>query len=112
MKISRPALIVSVSLGVALVAFNAVYFAVTGFAAESDKESREDSSVMHNGKSDAEKPGSGKAKDAGYGHNYPVTAYEYAKMSASRCWRPARSRLVPRAAPSRARACRRRPAPG
>lgn len=58
-------LIVAVSLGVMLVAFNAVYFAVTGFAAE------------------------GKGDDR-YVHNFPATAFEYAKMVESELGVPPR----------------------
>ena len=36
MKVPSPALIVAATLGVALITFNAAYFAVNGFAAESE----------------------------------------------------------------------------
>jgi hypothetical protein len=80
MKASKRVLAVTTSLGVALIVFNAVYSTVTGFAAEGNNELRGDSSSIPTGKSDAEKPKSGKDGDAKYRKSDRLTAIEYAKQ--------------------------------
>ena len=80
MNVSKRALIVTVCLGVMLVAFNAVYFGVTGFAAEVDKKSLGKSSSIDKSTKDAEQFKIAKRKGAENTHYFPATAFEYAKM--------------------------------
>lgn len=73
--------IVVFGVGVALVVFNAVYFVVTGFAAEGDKESQGRSAVNDDGMTVVEKLNIAKEEKVDSGtHNFPKTAFAYAKM--------------------------------
>ncbi len=72
--------IAAFSLGAALVAFNAVYFGVTSFAAELEKESQGKSSEKEDGMTVMDQLNSAKGKSQTGKHNFPATAYEYAKM--------------------------------
>jgi len=64
MHVSKRVIGISIALGVTLIAFNAAHFTITSFAAEDDKKSQKKSS----------------AKDDDRAHNFPATAFEYAKM--------------------------------
>ena len=75
--------IAAFGLGVMLVAFNAVYFGVTGFATEVDTKPRGNSPALDNGTMVAEqsKSSSGRYEKTDYKvGGFPATAFDYAKM--------------------------------
>lgn len=80
MKVSNRVLVVAISLGAALLTFNAAYFAVTGFAAESDKKPQGNPSLNEDPKSVIDELNSAKSKSQAGDHNFPANAYEYAKL--------------------------------